>query len=128
MTRVLVCGGRDFNDSDFIHNELLALHSKYNFTCVIHGAARGVDYQAMVWAQLMGIKQAPFAADWHTHGKAAGPIRNKRMLDEGKPDLIVAFPGGSGTANMIAQATKANIPVIQCGSSSSSPSSSQSSS
>jgi ABC-type Fe3+-hydroxamate transport system substrate-binding protein len=79
---------------------------------VIHGAARGVDEQAMIAAQtLPGVKHLPFAADWHKHGRAAGPIRNKRMLDEGKPDLVVAFPGGRGTANMVKQAQAAGIPV-----------------
>jgi UDP-N-acetylmuramoylalanine-D-glutamate ligase len=61
----------------------------------------------------MRIPVETYEADWDTHGKAAGPIRNKRMLDEGKPDLVVAFPGGRGTANMISQARKAGVEVIE---------------
>lgn len=81
---------------------------------VIHGAARGVDTQAMIAAQtLPGVKHLPFAAEWHKHGRAAGPIRNRRMLDEGKPDLVVSFPGGRGTANMVTQAIDAGIPVAR---------------
>jgi hypothetical protein len=40
-----------------------------------------------------------------------GPIRNKPMLEEGKPDLVVAFPSGRGTANMMKQAREAGVPV-----------------
>jgi len=114
--RVLVCGGRDFDDRDFIHNTLCALHAKRGpFAVVIHGAATGADDEAMIWAQMMGLKHAPFAAEWQRLGKAAGPIRNQRMIDEGKPDLVVAFPGGRGTADMIRRAEQAGIEVIRTG-------------
>jgi acyl-CoA synthetase (NDP forming) len=52
-----------------------------------------------------------FPANWKKHGKSAGPIRNQLMLDVGKPDLVIAFPGGSGTADMIRRARKAGVPV-----------------
>jgi hypothetical protein len=54
-----------------------------------------------------------YVAQWKKHGRAAGPIRNQRMLDEGKPDLVVAFPGGRGTADMIRRAERAGVPVQQ---------------
>ena len=47
--------------------------------------------------------------DWKKYGKKAGPLRNQQMLEEGKPDLVVAFPGGNGTADMVRRAKKANI-------------------
>jgi hypothetical protein len=50
-------------------------------------------------------------ADWNTHGRAAGPIRNQRMLDEVKPELVVAFPGGRGTADMVRRAREAGVNV-----------------
>jgi hypothetical protein len=43
----------------------------------------------------------------------AGPIRKQQMLDEGKPDLVVAFPGGRGTAHMVRIARAAGIEVIE---------------
>jgi hypothetical protein len=52
-----------------------------------------------------------YVAQWKKHGRAAGPIRNQRMLDKGKPDLVVAFPGGRGTADMIRRAERAGVPV-----------------
>lgn len=111
--RVLVCGGRDFNDSGFVMTELDHLNSEHRFTMVIHGAAPGADSLADIWAQSRHIKQTPFPADWKAHGRAAGPLRNRQMLTEGRPDLVVAFPGGRGTAHMVKLAQEANVPVIE---------------
>lgn len=112
--RVLVCGGRDFNDRDFVWNSLCELDASHGpFQVVIHGCATGADQEAMGWAQCLGRKHTPFRADWRTHGKAAGPLRNQRMLDEGKPALVIAFPGGRGTADMVRRAKSAGLPVIE---------------
>jgi UDP-N-acetylmuramoylalanine-D-glutamate ligase len=54
-----------------------------------------------------------YPADWKLHGKSAGHIRNQQMLDESKPDIVIAFPGGRGTANMIKRAKKAGVEVFQ---------------
>jgi hypothetical protein len=107
--RVLVCGGRDFADGELLSETL----NRIGVTVLIHGAARGADSMAASWAAARQISAESYPADWHRHGKAAGPIRNKQMLDEGKPDLVVAFAGGRGTANMIRQARAARIRVIE---------------
>ena len=65
------------------------------------------------WARKHRIDNLKFAADWATNGKAAGPIRNRKMLTEGRPDLVVAFPGGRGTADMIAQSKAAGVRVVE---------------
>ena len=117
--RVLVCGGRDYSDRDHVHNVLCKLDfDRGPITCVIHGAAKGTGNAAMHWAQVMGevgnkTRHQPFLADWRAHGRAAGPMRNQRMIDEGKPDLVVAFPGGRGTADMICRAKAHGIEVIE---------------
>jgi hypothetical protein len=112
--RVLVCGGRDFNDRDFIHNTLCDLHERRGpFAVVIHGCATGADDEGMIWAQMMGVKHLPMQAEWQKYGRAAGPIRNQRMVDEGKPDLVIAFPGGRGTADMVSRARAAKIEVLE---------------
>ncbi len=80
---------------------------------LIHGAARGADSMAGQYGAEMGLKVQAFPADWATHGRAAGPIRNRQMLVEGKPDLVIAFAGGRGTANMMVQAREAGVPVIE---------------
>lgn len=112
---VLVCGGRDFNDEKLIFSTLNRLHTKYNFTCVIEGGASGADKIASQWAALNGIKNQSFKADWFTYGKRAGYLRNAKMLELGKPKLVIAFPGNKGTAMMIRLAKDAKVKVVQVG-------------
>lgn len=105
--RVLVCGGRGYSDAEAVARALNALRP----SLVIHGAARGADALAATWAAAYGIPAQPFPADWETYGRAAGHVRNARMLAEGKPDLVVAFPGGRGTEDMKRRARKAGVEV-----------------
>lgn len=109
--RVLVCGGRDHPDPIGVRLHLDSMHAASPIACVITGDARGVDRTAMMWANENGVPTEPYPADWEKHGRAAGPIRNRQMLDEGKPDLVVAFPGGRGTADLVRRAKAAGIPV-----------------
>ena len=112
--RVLVCGGRDFLDTLALYAELDRIHGNTPITCIIEGGAKGADYLAARWSARNGLKHhARYEADGTIHGKKAGPLRNQRMIDEGKPDLVIAFPGGKGTADMIRRATKAGIQVIK---------------
>jgi hypothetical protein len=112
----LVCGGRDFTDYPLLCKTLDGLLAASTLppsdTVIIHGDANGADRLASQWAVDNGLKVEPYPADWAKQGRAAGPIRNKRMLEEGKPDLVVAFPGGRGTANMTKQAGEAGVPVM----------------
>lgn len=111
--RVIVCGGRDYADYDRMAAILSALRSDLApFEVIIHGAAKGADALAAKYAKQHQIPDIAFTADWRTLGPAAGPARNKRMLEEGKPDLVVAFPGGSGTNNMASQARAAGVKVV----------------
>lgn len=113
--RILVCGSRTWEDSDTIERVLLAFSDA--LPIIIHGAARGADHLADWVAADHGWTRIPFPvtdADWRKHGKAAGAIRNRQMLEEGQPDLVIAFRvrGESrGTDNMIAQARKEGVPV-----------------
>ncbi len=99
-------------DRAWLFRELDALRSSRGVTLLISGCARGADTLTIEWAEAGGIEVARFPADWSTHGRAAGPIRNQQMLDEGKPELVVAFPGGRGTADMVRRARAAGIEVI----------------
>lgn len=109
--RVLVCGGRDFGDFPFLYEWLDAFHAHYVIEVLIHGEARGADRLAGFWAKDRGIAVQGFRADWEAHGRHAGPIRNRLMLDEGKPDVVVAFKGGNGTRHMARIAREAGIHV-----------------
>lgn len=110
--RVLVCGGRFFENGDWLYRVLDEIHAETPITCLMQGGAMGADFLAHHWARDRRIPDHPtFHADWQAYGKAAGPIRNAKMLREGKPDLVVAFPGGSGTDNMASLARKAGVEV-----------------
>lgn len=81
---------------------------------LIHGDAKGADQlseQVLKRDFKGGFIVERYPADWNRNKKSAGPIRNQRMLDEGKPDLVIAFPGGKGTAHMVKIAREANIEV-----------------
>ncbi len=111
--RVLVCGGRDFSDRDVVFGTLHDLAEQHGWLTIIEGGATGADSLAREWAKLCHHGVVTFRADWHSHGKAAGPIRNQLMIDGGKPDIVVAFPGGKGTADMVKRARAAQMQIIE---------------
>jgi hypothetical protein len=110
---VLVCGGRNYDDREQLFRILDVAHKANPIVCLVHGAARGADTLAGYWALNHGVRCKAYPADWDQDGKAAGPIRNRRMLEEGKPHMVIAFPGGKGTSDMIQQAESANVPVVR---------------
>lgn len=107
----LVCGGRDYWHPAHVALVLDTLLSEHPAMRVISGGASGADSIAAGWAKMRGVPVQVFKADWQTLGRAAGPLRNQRMIDEGKPDVVVAFPGGRGTEDMLRRAQAAGIPV-----------------
>lgn len=114
--RLLVCGSRDFDASWWIHEILDDLHEEYKVTILIHGDAKGADTIANGWAEFRDIDILKYRADWKTHGRAAGPVRNRKMLNIGKPDLVVAFTNKSlteshGTRDMVLLAEHDGLPV-----------------
>jgi hypothetical protein len=109
--KLLVCGGRHFSDAERMNRTLDAVHKKRGVDLVIHGGAGGADTLALWWAKSRGIPARCFPADWNTHGRAAGPIRNQQMIDEGLPDGVVAFPGHRGTVDMVKRAKSAGLVV-----------------
>lgn len=110
----LICGGRGFSDLQMfgsVMGDLTRLRG-----CperVIHGAAKGADQMADAWAKRHALDVRAYRANWDEHRLAAGPIRNQLMLDEGKPQFVVAFPGGVGTADMVRRAKAAGIDVAE---------------
>lgn len=113
IKRIIVCGGRDFTDRELLEGTLDAIMGRWGDMMLIHGAARGADRMASNWAFARGIPQWHFPADWKRYGKGAGPMRNQQMLDEGNPSLVVAFPGGDGTADMVRRAKAAGVAVYR---------------
>lgn len=109
--RVLVCGGREFAGRNWLFATLDLTHRMIGIMHVIHGAARGADSLAGEWARARGVPELRFPAEWNRHGRAAGPLRNQRMLEEGFPNLVIAFPGGTGTKDMVTRARAAGVTV-----------------
>ena len=100
--RVLVAGGRNYSNAARIDEVL----SRFSISELAQGGASGADALACKWAADRLIPVRTFNADWPQYGKAAGMIRNEEMLLAFKPDLVLIFPGGNGTANMYKTALK----------------------
>jgi len=117
--RVLICGGRDFTDKKLFHKTMIEIDPSTDEQklgdpelVVIHGGAKGADLLADEWAVVNWKSIERYLPDYKRYGPKAAPvIRNQEMIDGGKPDLVIAFPGGRGTADMVRRAKKANIPV-----------------
>lgn len=111
---LVVAGGRDFTDRDLLDSEIHKLRTGKlagQDIVIISGMARGADIMAWQFAQREGLKCWEFVADWDTHKKAAGIIRNKEMSEVA--DGLLAFWDGQsrGTKHMIDTMKKLNKPV-----------------
>ncbi len=111
--RLLICGGREFTDVEYAVPRFMRVHLATPVTTLICGMAAGGDSIGYAWAKELNIPIEEYHADWKTYGRPAGPIRNQRMADEGKPDLVFGLPGHKGTASMLSIARKTGIPVIE---------------
>ncbi|TSP13930.1 DUF2493 domain-containing protein [Cupriavidus campinensis] len=116
--RVLVCGGREYNDRQWVWAVLDRVHARRPITLLIQGEATGADAHAGAWAVSRDVPRLPCSADadFLAAGRRGGRVRNHRMLREGKPELVLAFPGHSGTAHMIEIAKDQGVKVILVGS------------
>ena len=119
--RVLVCGDRNWTDGKLIEKTILDVHlndrdhnGQSGITHIISGEARGADTLAKTIAHKNHFKFLGFPALWNQYGKAAGPIRNQQMLDEGEPDFALAFHDdlehSKGTKDMLERINKAGLP------------------
>lgn len=132
--RLLVCGGRKYgrvaeiydNDEaleaavknamverEYLKTVLEKVSEMLDIECIIQGGAKGADSLAKQWAIEHEVKNETYYANWRKHGKKAGPIRNQTMLDQGKPTMVIAFPGSSGTKDMVSRAKKAGLEVYE---------------
>jgi predicted Rossmann-fold nucleotide-binding protein len=110
-TRLLVCGGRDFDDRELAFATLDRVLAERGVSLVIHGGARGADALAAEWAAARSIPVQVFKPDWRRFGRGAGPVRNQEMIAVGRPTYAVVFPGGSGTADMYKRLVAANVSI-----------------
>lgn len=106
--KILVCGGRDYSDDEAVFEILDKLHEKRGIGLIVHGAAPGADSLAEQWAKARQVPYIGFPAEWNKKGKAAGPERNREMLMT-QPDGLIAFPGGTGTEDMVKAAAEQGV-------------------
>ena len=105
--KVLVTGGRNYSDELRVYQELDEILPDL----VIHGGASGADLLAKAWSDERGVPDACYSAKWTALGRSAGPRRNDWMLRLSEPDLVLAFPGGRGTADCLQKATYFGIAI-----------------
>lgn len=111
--KVLVTGGRKYNDSDTVSRVLSDIDNRKRIGLLVDGGSAGADFLACQWAKLSGIKTETYRANWDKLGRQAGPIRNSEMLEMHDYDLVVAFPGGRGTADMVRKAKAKGLTVVE---------------
>lgn len=120
--KIIVTGDRNTTDQSFVYRCLDLFAKGRTISLIVEGGQRqfsrrlnkhigGVDYWARCWAEDRGIDCKTEPADWDSFGPAAGPIRNREMVDKYQPDAVVALPGGKGTKNMRDTALKKGIPL-----------------
>lgn len=115
MTRVLICGDREWKDHAYIFDRLDDLRPFYGIDVVIEGCARGADRLAETWAKARNVPVEHFPAAWDKYGKNAGWLRNEKMLNA-EPDLVIAFhtalQQSKGTAHMVKIAKAAGVQTL----------------
>jgi hypothetical protein len=114
MYKVAVTGGRDFWGKNKVFAKLGELHSKEPIDLLVHGnCPTGVDALAAKWADANGVPHtgSKYSANWDAYGLEAGPRRNREMLEAERPDLLVVFPGNSGTRNCEGVGLSLEIPI-----------------
>jgi hypothetical protein len=123
--RVGVTGGRKYRNRAFVYATLDQIDREEGIDCLIEGEAPGLDKLARQWAESRGVPFHPFKADWDNidHPQAivkrtstgklydagAGRRRNRKMLFVGRPHVMLGFPGGAGTYDMMVQTVEAGI-------------------
>jgi hypothetical protein len=110
--KIIVCGGRHYLNLNKVREVLSEYQcEKLNIT-LIHGGATGADTLADTVAKELGWDVKVYPAEWSKRGRAAGPVRNRQMAEDGA-DLCIAFPGHRGTADMVFCAQAVGIKVVR---------------
>ena len=110
--KLIVTGGRDYNNYELVDKVLTQVYNEMfpnQIVAVVQGNAKGADALGKRWALANNIPCEEFDADWQRYGKAAGVMRNQEMLDESQPCVVVAFPGGRGTFDMMRRTKQAGV-------------------
>jgi hypothetical protein len=122
--RAVVTGDRAALDQELIWDALDSFHAEFGIDELAHGGQqqwmhltqrwRGTDRLAGMWAESRGVpcREYPVSdLEWKQLARAAGPVRNRRMLDDFQPDAVIAFPGNKGTRDCVTAAIERGLKV-----------------
>lgn len=101
---VVGAGSRYQQNRDAVFLAMDNIHAETPIGRLVQGGCEGTDELLDAWALSKGIDRATYPAYWDTFGRSAGPRRNSEMLSKENPDAVIAFPGGSGTADLVKKA------------------------
>lgn len=111
---IIFCGGRDFRNRHLVGGTITDLITEFGDFICVQGGADGADQLVREFAIAAGIPCLNVPANWQRYGKSAGPRRNRQMLEICRePLVVVAFPGGRGTRNMVAQAEEWRVREVR---------------
>ena len=110
--RLIIAGGRHLDDVALIRRALARAHAIREISVVIHGGSGFLGIAAEDWAREQRLHVVRYPANWREFGKRAEAIRNAFMLEDSRPDMLLALPGGNDTADLVAGAFRARVPVI----------------
>lgn len=109
--RLLICGGRHYDDAATICRELDRLHGGQPIDVLIHGGLVAIGTVAEAWARQHNVHVVRYPPNWTLLGAKAEARRNAFMLADSRPDFLLAFPGGRDTADLVRMARAAGLPV-----------------
>lgn len=109
--RLIIAGGRHLDDVAMIRRALTRIHATCPVTVLIHGGNGALGITAEDWARGMRLHVVRYPANWRELGKRAEAVRNAFMLEDSRPDMLLALPGGTDTADLVAHAIRARVPV-----------------
>jgi hypothetical protein len=111
--KVLVCGGRAYADHAKVFAALDAVANLRPISLIVEGGSVGADAMARDWAAVRRVKAKSYPAVAVTDDEPVWSVRNQQMLDESAPDLVIGFPGGRRTADMLRRAKAVGTTTLE---------------
>lgn len=109
--RLIICGGRHFRDMALVERELTRIHAANPIDVLVHGGSAGIGMPAEAWGNEHDVHIVRYPP-CRCSGRSSDARRDMFMLSDGRPDAILAFPGGRRTKALVQMAEAQGIPVI----------------
>ena len=113
--RVLICAGRHYADSRVCRQVLEAFQRLHPVQVVIHGGSQFLGAHIEDWARENAADIVRYPPNWQHHGKQAERLRNRFMLADSRPDIVLALPGGADTEELLDQARSQGLQTLSVG-------------